>query len=453
MQKTFFPIKILFLIYLFFINTSLSQALSKLPPNSYLRIGDNQKEVKILQGILNSDPDTLIVDKGVGSPGKEGWFFGNLTLQALENFQSKNKLEVTGKVDLATFKSLNTYVDNFNKPKTTIEIKKNVPLTQIKPEIKETSNTDNSNDKKTLLNSIFDKYVGLFSNKSPVTTNTILQNQDSYSNNYSSKTPYLNPQTGVYSSNPNNTQPPQPSQSDYAQQSPVYQNSNPYLQTPFSDSFANGMQAGPVAPPGFQSSQTFSGGSVGSGNFDGAKGTQTPRPGVQYESDGWVTGNKATNFGCNDTYACSHFAGSSQGSCNNTSMGHLSKGESLPINTDCNLFLVGIPQEIQRYFFGNLPLAPLYKIAAGTPIEVVNLSNNRCTVVPLWETGPGRGEGANKNQVGGAIDLTKSVKLLLGGWGNNFPVRYRPVPKDQKGCQNYDFIDPNNKGLNIPTRK
>jgi hypothetical protein len=183
-----------------------------------------------------------------------------------------------------------------------------------------------------------------------------------------------------------------------------------------------------------------------------------PREGVTYEPDCWVKGLKATNFGCGDGYACKYFSGSnSKGDCNNTAMGKALK-VSTPIETDCKLFLVGIPKEIQTYFFPetgvNWKSVPSvishYQKIAGTPLEVVNLNNGSCTVVPLWETGPGKNENG---KIGGSIDLTKPVKLLLGGNGSNFPVRYRPVQTGKKGCEGYKFMDPNGKGFNIPQRK
>lgn len=109
--------KKLFLFLLFSLITLLQiQALSYLPKNAYLRIYDNDKAVKILQEILNSDPETLVAETGPGSPGQENWFFGRKTEEAVEKFQYKYGLEVTGKIDLKTWKLMNSYVENYNNP-------------------------------------------------------------------------------------------------------------------------------------------------------------------------------------------------------------------------------------------------------------------------------------------------------------------------------------------------
>ncbi len=53
-------------------------------------------DVKILQQILNSDPDTRVATKGVGSPGKETTTLGPATVKAIQKFQLKYKLAKPG---------------------------------------------------------------------------------------------------------------------------------------------------------------------------------------------------------------------------------------------------------------------------------------------------------------------------------------------------------------------
>ncbi|MDP3989511.1 MAG: hypothetical protein Q8P93_04745, partial [bacterium] len=61
-----------------------------------LDLGDKNSEVLDLQKLLNSDPDTQIAPNGVGSPGNETNFFGNLTKKAVEKFQVKYSIAGPG---------------------------------------------------------------------------------------------------------------------------------------------------------------------------------------------------------------------------------------------------------------------------------------------------------------------------------------------------------------------
>lgn len=68
--------------------------------NTGLTLGSTGEEVRILQG-------ALATDKNVYPSGIVSSYFGNLTKQAVINFQKKNKISSSGKIDEATAKKFN----------------------------------------------------------------------------------------------------------------------------------------------------------------------------------------------------------------------------------------------------------------------------------------------------------------------------------------------------------
>lgn len=59
-----------------------------------LREGDKGTDVKYLQLILNADPDTIVAQKGLGSPGEESEIFDQATTRAVKAFQRKYSDEI-----------------------------------------------------------------------------------------------------------------------------------------------------------------------------------------------------------------------------------------------------------------------------------------------------------------------------------------------------------------------
>ncbi|MBI1975748.1 MAG: hypothetical protein HYS59_01965 [Candidatus Vogelbacteria bacterium] len=68
-----------------------------------LKTGSRSDDVKRLQQILNSDPDTKISDTGPGSPDNETDFFGLLTKLALQKFQKKHGIISSGSEETTGF--------------------------------------------------------------------------------------------------------------------------------------------------------------------------------------------------------------------------------------------------------------------------------------------------------------------------------------------------------------
>jgi len=54
-----------------------------------LKVGQSDPDIKMLQEVLNRDPDTMIAESGAGSSGNETSYFGSLTQKAVGKFQEK----------------------------------------------------------------------------------------------------------------------------------------------------------------------------------------------------------------------------------------------------------------------------------------------------------------------------------------------------------------------------
>ena len=71
--------------------------------NRALSPGAKHADVKRLQQILNSDPDTKVASSGAGSPGKETTLFGPATKKAIQKFQIKYGIAKLGDVGYGNF--------------------------------------------------------------------------------------------------------------------------------------------------------------------------------------------------------------------------------------------------------------------------------------------------------------------------------------------------------------
>ena len=75
-----------------------------------LKFGTTDIEVKELQKLLNESPETLVSLDDAGSKGKETFFFGNATKNAVIRWQQKNKINPTGEFDQASLDFVNKRV-------------------------------------------------------------------------------------------------------------------------------------------------------------------------------------------------------------------------------------------------------------------------------------------------------------------------------------------------------
>jgi len=413
----------LVLSFLLFID--LSFALSPLPRNSYLRLGDNQREVKILQEILNSDPDTLVDKSGVGSPGKENWYFGVMTERALKRFQEKNNLEVTGRIDFKTWKKLNDFVTGTPEitPQTNTDIQSKIQSAdekrisineQNKKDFEESkklaaekklSDTETKKvESKSYIQGLLDKYTGFFytnkgdaekdaqKNGLTTTTNTTPA-QETYSNSYSSKTPYLNPNTGIYSSNPT-----------YAQQ--------PQIQTPYAQQF------------GSQSPYSSGANPYSSMNAPGYYASQAPftNSGTPFTTSRWGGTGAGDGFGQVVTTVYGHMRNGGSDGLDN---GVTACGQNSRLGGNGSK-AISLKKSLRVSIFGNVPKSQW----CGKEIEITNPRTGRCGVYPLLEEGP-------QEHLQAAMDMTGTVWNELDpekrdGSKNTF--RFRILKVGDKGC-------------------
>ncbi len=90
------------------LTTSGSAVISSGSITVMLKRGMTHAQVKILQQILNKDPETAVASEGVGSAGMETDYFGSLTEKAVMKFQAKYGIEAIGLVGPMTRAKLNS---------------------------------------------------------------------------------------------------------------------------------------------------------------------------------------------------------------------------------------------------------------------------------------------------------------------------------------------------------
>lgn len=409
-------------------------ALPLLSNTAYLQYKDNTAEVQTLQQILNSDPDTQVATDGAGSPGHELWYFGALTENAVERFQQKYDLNVTGKVDYKTRVQLNsiaangptdsaqtqtnTQVDNTNtQTNSQKKISTNTNTQTDNSENQNNSQTDSQNSflgdttnqyisssdssnnsqdnsstttsyAQNLINSILGKYSSLFGlNNVLPSSNTTQPTQDIYSNSYSAKTPYCNSQTGICSSNANYVQNSQTQAAAQSQNPFLPSTGNPYT----SQSGASSLGSSPFGAPSSPQSSFLSG-------LSQALGIQTGPAQAGSENSAGKTSGLAGDIGfCNaSTFAhatlaegCSADREDQQNGARSASGVFLSK-EGLPA-----IPAVALPN---RGSFGDA-------------VEVKVMSTGQCKAFPLLDRGPSAAIVAR----GKCIDITGSAVDILQG--------------------------------------
>jgi len=88
-----------------------------------LKIGVTGSDVKCLQSLLNTDPETKLVEKGLGPSGNETRYFGSLTKKAVIRFQEKYASDIlapfgitkgTGFIGKTTRAKLNNLLTEIN---------------------------------------------------------------------------------------------------------------------------------------------------------------------------------------------------------------------------------------------------------------------------------------------------------------------------------------------------
>ncbi len=429
------------LSFLFWLN--FTQALTPLPKNSYLRLGDNDRAVKILQVILNSDPDTQVSDDGPGSPGEENWYFGKMTENALKRFQEKNNLEVTGRIDFKTWKVLNNYVlgiseitphPSLNKEGSnadTITIKNKI---QTADEKRKSINEQNKKDfeeakklstekaatlkaeaaesKKSYIQGLLDKYTGFFYTSKGDTEKGVINsgqtaptNQDTYSNNYSLQTPYLNPNTGVYSSSPNTptSQPVLQPQATQAQPN----------QTPYSQLFGN---QSPYA--------SYSGNPYANTNAPEYYASQAPfvNSGSPFTVSRWGGSGTGEGLGQVVTTVYGH---TRSGGVDGLDNGVTACGQNSRLGGNGSK-AISLKRSLRISIFGNVSKSGW----CGKEIEVTNPRTGRCGVYPLLEEGP-------QEQLQAAMDMTGTVWNELDPErrdGSKNWFRFRVLKTGDQGC-------------------